>query len=228
MTSRAPTTPARGRVRAKAVPERPSGRTILARVWGIALVTTVPAGVLHGVAHGHTPPLIAYAVAFAIAAAISAPIVASGAGTDRSRRRRTAAAIIASQAFFHVFFAIATTPLGAALGGGHAHHGDPAAARAALTSFAPSEAASFDGTMFAAHALAAVVTIAAVRYGEALLTGIVTAGRRGVSRLAGLRTALAGMQLPAAPKLPVVARVVRPLQAHCAGLLQGRAPPAFA
>lgn len=229
----APTSAAAATPSGAAAPARRlDGRLIAARAWGMALIATVPAGALHGVAHGMHVPLASLAVAFVIAAAIAAPLVGVRFRSRRAGRIRAAVAITASQLFFHGFFTIATAPIGGTEGG-HAHHahGD-AAVRDALAGHAAHDhgpAAALDQSMLAAHLAAAALTTAALWYGEALLRGIVDAGRQaltGAARLA--RVVLAGIRLPQPPRIRPVGALLPLLAQRHALVLQGRGPPALA
>ena len=203
---------------------RSGGALVAARAWGVALVATAPAGALHGAAHGMHVPLGSLAVALVIAAAIAAPLVGRPFRSRRAGRIRSAIAITASQLFFHGFFAVATAPIGA---GGHHDH-SATATRDALAAAAHGPAAVLDAPMLLAHAGAAAVATVALWYGEALLRGIITAGREALRGALRLGRGLDGLHLPQPPRLRAFGELLPLLAQRTAASRFGRGPPLLA
>ncbi len=87
---------------------------------------------------------------------------------------RSVPSVLASQLLFHLIFSTAGgTVVSTASGHGHhaGHHGS------VLMSSTDAPLASLDGAMLAAHAAAAVVTIAALRFGEVAFWGLLDTAR---------------------------------------------------
>ena len=204
------------------------------RVWralGVAVVATVPAGVLHGVAHGHTPALEAFALGILLTLALATPLVGRTARNRRTARIRSGLAIGGSQAIFHVLFSVVTGGVGTGLGGGQHLHHDPEAIRAALAGASSASVldqahATLTPAMLAAHALAAALTIGAVWYGEQLLAGILDAGAQQLAALGRLVARVRTAAAPSAPARLVIATDLAPrIGLRLAATLPGRAPP---
>jgi hypothetical protein len=189
-----------------------------ARGWLAATFATLIAAASHSAAGGIPPNLVSIALALAFSGV--ACILLTGRTLSLLR---TSLAVAGSQLAFHLVFssmggaAIAATDPGSA----HMH----AAASLAHSGVAPHHT---DPAMWFAHAVAAVLTIAVLRRGEAAFWGMRDAALR------FLRTVL-----PTSPRMPVAisratvtaspARVFAPrLFILLLGSLQHRGPPARA
>lgn len=202
------------------------GVHMLLRGWLIALVVTLPAAAMHGIAHGAIVQPVALVVALVFAAAICTPLV----GT-RWSRMRSALAVIGSQLCFHGLFAIADSMSGPAAHRGHLH--DPELIRQQLQQAAPHAAhqhAAGDGSLMAAsHAVASVVTVGMLWYGHALLNAVCAWAQAPV--LAAVRLFLA-LKRPIA-NFPAtlwtaVFELWVPVRTAFIEAVQGRAPPVVA
>lgn len=206
---------------------RPTGRTVLVRSWGAAVIATVPAAASHGVAGGELVAPLVLGVAIALSAAVSAPIVGR-----RASRARLAVAALASQGLFHALFAMAggagSSPAGAgASAGAHAGHViDLAALAAGLEAAAANAGPAPDATMLLAHLAAAALTVLGLCSAERIAREI---GHAALG-LARRVLALAGV---AVHELPPLARglpttPVRPLAARAIASAPSRGPPSRA
>ena len=128
-----------------------------ARGWLAALFSTLLAAGSHTLAGGSIPSGVSFVVALAFAGV--ACIALTG---RRLSYVRLAASVVVSQGAFHSLFSTIGASSGIASGGGH-HH----ATAVVLTAADAAPAHHSDGWMWFAHAVAAVVTIVALRYGEA-------------------------------------------------------------
>jgi hypothetical protein len=151
------------------------------RGWAAAGFATFVAALSHTLAGGGTPGLLAIVVSLAFAGIICIGMTGATASTWR-----TSVSVVASQLVFHGLFALtgptgtaATTLVEQAPGAGH-HH---ALALSVVTS-APSAShalhSTLDGGMLAAHVLAAIATIVALRHGEDALRKLLTTARLAV------------------------------------------------
>ncbi|ROP56641.1 MULTISPECIES: hypothetical protein [unclassified Rathayibacter] len=178
-----------------------------------ATVATLTALFLHVAGGGEVPGLLGLAVPLVL----SVPVCVALAGRGLSLAR-LAASVGVSQLLFHALFEIgaAAGPAGAA----HAHGGpiDVSAATA--------HAGGHDSSMGIAHLLAAVVTIAVLHRGEALLIAVAATTVHAAARLVRVPAvpvlaAATGRRWSSAPRaiLPVVADVL-------ADAVPRRGPPA--
>ena len=147
------------------------------RGWLTAGLSVVVAAFSHVAGGGAEPGLLGVGLALAFAL----PVCVALAGR-RVSTPRLAASVVLSQFAFHVLFSLgstATTGLGAS--GGH-HSPLILTVRAAAGATAAPEAAMSTSAMWLAHALAAVVTVAAmVRGHRAMRTALRAASRRAVA-----------------------------------------------
>jgi hypothetical protein len=134
----------------------PSRAARLARGLLAGGFATLTATVSHGLAAGHAPSTLSVALAGVFAVLVSTALV----GRRRSAWR-LAASVTVSQLAFHGAF-VFLSPAPGRFAGVH-QHGGPAPLPAPL---APS-AHEADATMWAAHALGAVLTFLVLRYAEA-------------------------------------------------------------
>jgi hypothetical protein len=140
-----------------------------ARGWIVAGFSTFVAALSHTVGGGAAPGLLAVVVSLAFAGILSIAL----AGRTLSIWRLSVA-VVASQLIFHGLFSLggagghlATTDAVTA----HAHHGGQAVLMAASGS-AGAMAADHGWLMTAAHVLAAVITVVALRFGERAFWGL--------------------------------------------------------
>lgn len=121
-------------------------------------VATLGAALSHSWAGGHLPPAI---LVVAMAVLLAAPGMAlMGA---RPRPVRIGITVPVLQAAFHAVFTLLGAPAaGAGVVGGHDHHHGAAGHLLSAAGYA----GSLDAGMIAAHAAAAVVTVAILLYGE--------------------------------------------------------------
>ncbi|WP_243076837.1 hypothetical protein [Microbacterium sp. SS28] len=153
-------------------------------------VATVVASTAHTLAGGGAPSAALVAVVILLAA----PVAVALAGRTLALWR-LALTVLASQLVFHVAFALSAGATGAAgAAAAHAHHG------ALVLDSGPAAAWTLDPLMLLGHAVAAVVTIAALHRGERMLRSIV----RGLLRLLAARWDVPRPDFPAllAPSVP--------------------------
>ncbi|MCJ1708858.1 hypothetical protein [Microbacterium sp. VKM Ac-2923] len=131
-----------------------------------AAVATFLATVSHASVGTQPPPALNVAIALCLAA----PVCVTLAGRSMSWWRLSAAVVL-SQALFHGLLALDLSGDGAAVGGGH--HGGAAALFDAAATHEVAVHAAHAPWMWAAHALAAVVTIVALGRGERAVQAIV-------------------------------------------------------
>lgn len=182
----------------------------LLRGWGVASVAVFVGAGSHAVLTGHLPhPLI-----LGLCWSLSGMLCVLLAGL-RLPRLSTGLGVLGSQAGLHTLLTLAGHG-GVGMGAVAAHAGHHGAA--ALGSVQP--AASADAVhqlsplMVAVHALAAVLTILAIRRGDAALAGLLRAVRLGLGRL---------LTLPGPVSAP--APRPRPLILSCPAVLVSRIRP---
>jgi hypothetical protein len=130
-----------------------------ARGWIAALFSTLVAAGSHTVAGGGSPSALALVVALAFAGVACVALT----GTRVSLLRVTASVAVSQVAFHSFFSTIASVPGGSAVVRAHEH------AHAATLDVARAGVGAShhtDGRMWLGHAVAGVLTIIALRYGE--------------------------------------------------------------
>jgi hypothetical protein len=130
-----------------------------ARGWIAALFSTLVAAGSHTAAGGGSPSALALVVALAFAGVTCVALT----GTRVSLPRVTVSVAVSQLAFHSFFSTISAPPGGAGMPGGHEH---AHAAALALGDIPPAVSHHTDGWMWLGHAVAAVLTIVALRYGE--------------------------------------------------------------
>ncbi|KFF59707.1 hypothetical protein JF66_09455 [Cryobacterium sp. MLB-32] len=141
------------------------------RGWIVAVVSTFVAAVSHTVGGGAGPGLLPIVVSLAFAGMICVVL----AGRTLSLWRGTLA-VLASQVIFHGLFSVGSSggslsPEAITASATHQHGQVPGIIEA--TGSAAMSGAGHEGTtMWAAHLVAAVVTIAALRFGERAFWGL--------------------------------------------------------
>lgn len=164
-----------------------------------AIVSTFVALLSHVAGGGEVPGLLGILVPLVLATAVCVPLAGR-----RLSIIRVSASVIASQVLFHALFVLGSVGNASASsttgGAGHVGHGSHGSSVAPLLLATPPGStpagvpahAHEHATMWAAHALAAVVTILAVYQGE-----------RVVRRLRTLAIALVRVLLPVVSVIPV-------------------------
>ena len=179
------------------------------RGWVTGAIATAAAGVSHGIVDGAAPSVLALGSALIFAGLLGTFLVGR-----RASLPRLVVIVAGSQLAFHVVFS-SLTP-GTATGA--AHHG-----AAALLEPAVSHHASGPG-MWAAHALALLVTIVFLRRAERALWSLLC------DAVSSLRaTGMPGTDvLPAAPRGDVPTAPWHPVSAVVVSALRDRGPPVLA
>jgi hypothetical protein len=162
-----------------------------ARGWLAALFSTLVAAASHTLAGGESPSAISLALALAFAGITCVALT----GKTVSPLRLTAAVVLSQLAFHTMFSTIGTSTALAPTGGTGAHqHGASAGLLQGASPVGESAMHHQDARMWLGHAVAAAITIVALRYGEAAFWRM-----RGIALLL-VRTVLAFV--PAVPLLP--------------------------
>lgn len=187
-----------------------SGTARLVRGLAGAVVMTGLAAASHSAAAGGPLPPAAL-LAFAVV--LAAPVTTALAGRSLSLWR-TLVAVLAAQGIFHTLYAVAggTHQVHAAAGVDPAHldHLPTGAGPALAVTAGPGAGDAHGAGMLAAHALAAVLTVAVLRHGERVLAAAAEQAFASVPALRLLRVLLAGpVAAPRPLRLPAV-RVLRP------------------
>ncbi|GAA3886768.1 hypothetical protein GCM10022381_31080 [Leifsonia kafniensis] len=208
-----------------------------ARGWVVALFSTFVAGLSHTLGGGAVPSVVAVVLSLAFAG-----IVCVGLAGRTLSLWRMVVSVLVSQLIFHGLFSFGApggalsvspaapprTPASALLG---AHEHGAIGAVTALSSAPAGHAGGHDAAwMWAAHAVAAVITIVALRHGESAFWGLFATVRLGIRSLfAALAGVLAGATLPGAPRSTVsTARVFTPRDlALVFSRMRHRGPPAL-
>ncbi|MFP7761191.1 hypothetical protein [Marisediminicola sp. LYQ85] len=168
-----------------------------------AVIATLVAGVFHAAGGGAFPPapILALALAFAVLLCIAL-------AGRRVSSWRLVPAVVGSQALFHLVFSIGspassaghTATPGDAVSHGHAGHAlETTLPTSALADAGATTALSLDAVMTLAHLAAVVVTVLAVRFGEAAFWSLVDTARLVVAPL--VRVASAAIALAVAPDI---------------------------
>ena len=162
-----------------------------ARGWLAALFSTLVAAVSHTLAGGDGPSIVSLAIALAFAGITCIALTGKSVSLVR-----LAASVALSQVAFHTLFStISTSAVPVHVVDGTAHdHGTTAV----LLAGTPGAAHHTDGWMWLGHAVAALVTVLALRYGEGAFWRL-----REIAALF-VRTVIAAQ--PVAPLLPRVIR----------------------
>ncbi|MFO7690471.1 MAG: hypothetical protein R6W83_07950, partial [Cryobacterium sp.] len=207
-----------------------------ARGWSVALISTLLAALSHTVGGGAAPALLAVVVSLAFAGILCVGL----AGRTLSLARVTASVLL-SQVIFHALFSFGAaggslSPDEISAAGAHGHTslpGLPLLSGAAATTGgavhdAVHDAGHADWMMWLAHGTAAIVTVAALRYGEQTFWGFVEFSGRGMRAL----TPYVAVPLPAPPtvrRTPLTAPLDEPRDLGVLLVARPhRGPPAFA
>ena len=182
------------------------------RGWVTAGFAVFVAAFAHVAAGGHAPDWLAVAVSLAFAGILCVPL----AGKTLSLTRLTIS-VAGAQAVFHTLFALSGGQGGAITSG---HHG--------TVTFTATQLAEHgsDGAqpMVLAHVIAAVITIAALRFAETAFWGIVALAKAGMPRLRVPTLVPFAAPAPApAPERDLVPTRLRELAAS----VSRRGPPAL-
>jgi len=211
-----------------------------ARGWIVALFSTFVAALSHALAGGAVPSIVAVVLSLAFAG-----IICIGLAGRTLSLGRMAVSVLISQLIFHGLFSFggsggaltvspsATVPPAASAGsaGAGAHEHGPIGLLADLGSASVGHSAAHDATwMWVAHAVAALITIVALRHGETAFWGLFCTVRLGIrsvfSVLAGV---LVGVTMPAITRsAATTARVFAPRDlALVFSRMRHRGPPAL-
>ena len=179
-----------------------------------ALTATFLAAFSHAVSGAEVPGLFALIAASVLAAVVCIALAGRALSTWR-----LAASVVLSQLGFHTLFALAPASTGTVITGG-GHHAGTMVMTADATAHVHATASP---VMWLGHALAAVVTIAALSSGERVLLALFDTLRLTVRVLrSALRVAPLGRPvLPGADWLPVLAAAERVLLSA----MRHRGPP---
>lgn len=180
------------------------------RGWVTAGFAVFVAAFAHVAGGGQAPQPLAVAVSLAFAGILCVPL----AGKTLSLTR-LAMSVTGAQAIFHTLFALSGGQGGPILTG---HHGTMTLPATQLAEHGAAGAQP----MVLAHLIAAVVTIAALRFGESAFWGIVARARAGMPRLRGhLPVVIATPRAVPAPERELVPTRLRELAAS----VSRRGPP---
>lgn len=159
-----------------------------------AAVATFVAAFSHSVAAGEVPSTFSLAVSFALSVFVC--VTLTGATLSLTR---TVGAVAVSQAVFHTLFSAVGAPAATITATDATHH--------ALVTVDAALASGHHhvGWMWAAHALAAVVTVVALRFGEGAWWGLVATARLALSSIARW-AAVATAAVAGVPRLAVADR----------------------
>jgi hypothetical protein len=195
-----------------------------ARGWIVAGFSTFVAALSHTVGGGAAPGILAVVVSLAFAGMVSIAL----AGRTLSTWRLTVAVLV-SQVIFHGLFSLggAGGRLATADAGlGHAHGAGQSAVLLEPTAIVGGGAMPADhgGLMTAAHVIAAVVTVVALRYGERAFWGLFSTARVVVLALLGMPGAVS---IAHRPRLGATFVTGVPLRERLAPLhpMRHRGPP---
>ena len=175
-----------------------------------ASLATFVATLSHASVAAQVPPLVNIVLALCLAA----PVCVALAGRSLSWWR-LGAAVVLSQGLFHALLALDLQSGGATVAG---HHGGVAVLLDATASaHSPDAHASDNPWMWAAHAVAAIVTVVALGRGERAIQAItrfVVAALRALRPFRGLEpeTGDAANLAPASPLLPQAMTVLSPMR----------------
>lgn len=192
-----------------------------ARGWAIAGFSTFVAALSHTLGGGHAPGVVGVVLSLAFAG-----VVCVGLSGRRLSIVRVGASVVLSQVIFHGLFSMgsaggALTPASALRSSAHGHGATQVLSVAGDS--APTLGAH-DSFMWAAHALAAVVTIVAVRHGESCFRRILNQARLVIRSLFAPSVDVAPHGV--APVLPPTARVDSPrILTSLASSMWRRGPP---
>jgi hypothetical protein len=202
-----------------------------ARGWVAAVFSTFVAALSHTLGGGAAPGALAVVLSLAFAG-----IICVGLCGRTLSRWRVGASVVVSQLLFHGLFSLGapggalTAPAGSALGA----HEHAAIGILSMTGGADAVhgstlqgAAHHDGAMWAAHGVAALLTIAALRYGEAAFWGLFATARLVI------RALFAPVRLAIVPLIPRRAPSTAPLRvprdlALVLSVMRHRGPPLVA
>ena len=191
-----------------------------------AVVATLVSATAHTLAGGGAPPPVLVLAIAVLAAPVAVVLVGR-----RPSRVRTGMAVLASQVVFHVAFAVAGSLGAETMPAGHAHGAMIAASMPGMPMLGmtmpgmtmhPGAGMDADASMLIAHAVAAVVTVIMVSYGERMLRAIA----RGLSRY--LPPLWQGTPLRSEAPRTATARPPAPLRPLFSSEVSRRGPPAFA
>ncbi len=170
----------------------------VARGWAIAGFSTFVAALSHSIGSGHTPGWLGVVLSLAFAGLICTGL--AGAAVSRTR---VAVSVVASQLIFHGLFALGAPGGRLAQSSPAGAHGHDVAKVVADSTGGSAASDPHGGWVWAAHAVAAVITIAALRHGDAAIRRVADLARLALSHLipAGYEEA----RVPAIQAVPAAA-----------------------
>ena len=164
----------------------------LARAGAATAVATLVAALAHAAGGGHFPPVALLVLVFGFCFLATLALT-----TARLSPVRLTAAVSVCQAAFHTVFSMSNGSSPVLLGSGHSAHGllisGSTVSGPTISESTFSESTVFgvaaphghgDASMLVAHVIAGVITVVALRYGEAAFWALVDAGRFVLLRLA--------------------------------------------
>jgi hypothetical protein len=167
----------------------------------------------HAAGGAGLPPLLNVVVALVLAMPVCVLLAGS-----RLSWLRLSIAVAASQLLFHGLLSVPLVPTGATVS---SHHAMASVSLGSTTSALPADHLAMDSSMWAAHAVAAVITIVLLGWGELAVAAI--AHVLGLSGLVALRTF---SPLRPAPVLPAPGRAPRvPAGREQFSVVRWRGPP---
>jgi hypothetical protein len=188
----------------------------LARGWIVGLVATTVAAVSHSLVGGYRPGILSFGIALVFAGLLGTAVIGR-----RPSLPRLSIAVGASQLAFHLLFSTlgnGSSPSTPAVGGMSGMSAMDATSPTALVGSDHDHLA--DPSMWIAHALAAVLTIAFLRHAELAVWGMLT---RALSRVTAFVVPVSAAPAVARPRgLPTVRPLVSRLLAASASR---RGPP---
>jgi hypothetical protein len=205
----------------------------LARGWLVGLVATTVAAVSHSLAGGYRPGILSFGVGLIFAGMLGTAVI----GTKPSLLR-LAGAVAGAQLAFHLLFSLLGTGTSAGSAGsvGSAGAAGAAADMQGMTSMGTSPAALLtmtghdhltDPGMWAAHAVAAALTILFLRHAELAVWGML--GRLGHVIATRLTLVLAPVRVePSTRVLARAAVVLGPVERLLISSASRRGPPLLA
>jgi hypothetical protein len=186
-----------------------------------ASMSTFVAAFSHAVSGGGAPSVAALSLAVAFSSIVCVALAGRGLSLWR-----IGASVAASQILFHTLFSLIAAPTARATATAGAHSGHDMTAM-----FSPGSAASdvsIDAAMLAGHIVAAVVTFAAIVWGERAARGLATTAALQLSRLVSLLLpAHSFVRAPLRPGRIFRIEAPAPLERLLASLWH-RGPPALA
>lgn len=185
----------------------------VARGFVAAVISLFVAAASHILPGGNAPGVLAL-----LACLILSTVVCVALSGKKLSIVRLGAAVVASQFLFHSVFSLSDATPASLVHSGHLHQ--------QLIAIGAPGLATIDGGMWLAHAVAAIVTVVALRYGELAFWGLFTVARLWIGSLFASVTTPRPVEVPAATapreRATLPSRRILPLSP-----LRHRGPPAL-